>query len=230
MSNRREFLKAAGAASILPMVNPSINLDGILVEQLDENWVEKLEQSQPCHDGLAFAQNYKTAQSAWDHCERADWMLWAWSRNVKQDSESHKRLVVVVCKIARRALKHTKDKRTKKLAKSAILAAEKWVTGEASLEEVRQAADAATDAADAAAWSARDAAAVYYAATDAAWSAANAAYAAYAAAGAANAAEAAATNAANAAANYGKTYYKELKDQADLIRKFEPKAPEFIKT
>ncbi len=94
--------------------------------------------------------------------------------------------------------------------KKAIQIARAWARGKATIEEVRNAADAAYTA-SAAAYTA-------YAAAYAAYAAADAAYAAYAAADAACSA-ACATSAASAACSAS------LKDSADIVRKLikEPK-------
>jgi hypothetical protein len=126
-----------------------------------------------CADAVAWvAAHGGTPRRIWSDCPRGDWMLWlAAKRGVDR-----KLVVTAVCKCARLALKHVPAGETRPL--KAIEAAEAWVRGEATIEQVRAAADAA-DAAYAA--YAADAAYAAYAA----YAAAAAAYAAYAAAAAA---------------------------------------------
>jgi hypothetical protein len=132
----------------------------------------------------------RTLEEAWNQCERGDWMLW-FAGKIEVD---RKLLVLAACGCARKALKNVPEGEER--PRIAIEAAEAWCRGEASIEDVRAAADAAraaayaaraaADAADAAAYAARAAAYAAYAAADAADAAARAAaYAAYAAADAA---------------------------------------------
>jgi len=136
----------------------------------------------------------KTHKRAWETCKQGDWLLWiAGSLDIDR-----KLLVLAACACVRRALKYIPAGEDR--PRIAIETAEAWTRGEATIEQVRTAADAAAHAAaDAAAYAATDAAAhaaadaAAYAATDAAAhaahvaayasadAAAHAAYAAYAA-------------------------------------------------
>jgi hypothetical protein len=191
-----------------------------------------LEKLGACGDARELADG-KTAKQAWETCERGNWMLWA-AGAAKVD---RKLVVQAACDCARLALKFVPAGEDR--PRIAIETAERWVKGEATLDEVRN-AYAAANAAYAAAYAAANAAAnAAYAAANAA---ANAAYAAaYAAANAANAAaanaayDANAANAANAAyaaasAAYAAAYAanaayayaartKTLKECAALVRK-----------
>jgi hypothetical protein len=135
----------------------------------------------------------KTFKTAWVECERADWMLWLVGKMQGQKGwPTHQQIVLVACDCAELVLpiyekKYPKDKRVRECLETT----RKWAKGEATIEEVHAAANAAYAAANAAAYAAANAAAY-----DDAANAAN--YAAYAAA---NAANAAANDAANAAAN-----------------------------
>jgi hypothetical protein len=119
------------------------------------------------------------------------------------------------CQIAREALRFAPEDEAR--PRIAIETTERWVVGDATIEEVRAAADAAfaaaADAADAAAFAA-DAAA----AADAADAAAFAAYAAATAADAAYAAYAAATAAANAAVGRSRGQVWDRARNAELLR------------
>jgi hypothetical protein len=90
----------------------------------------------------------KTAQEAWDTCDRADWLLW-WVARAKPDAKRD--IVRVACKIARLVLKYVPQGEER--PRLAIEAAERWADDptEANLIAVRQAhaAAAAYAAADA---------------------------------------------------------------------------------
>ena len=128
------------------------------------NHIKKLQNIGACSQAVEWCKNHKSMQSAWDNCERGDWMAWLLGRTVKKNSKAHKKLVLVACKIARDVLYLIPSKEKRPLI--AIETAEKWCRGEATTEEVRAAADAAADAAAAAA-----AAATAYAADAAAYAA-----------------------------------------------------------
>ena len=106
-------------------------------------------------------------RQAWDECRRGDWLLW-WAVRRKVD---RKLLVAAACGCARLALPYVKGGEWRPLR--AIEAAEAWYRGEATLEQVRAAADDAYTAASYAAASA-------YAANYAAYVGAHVDYAAYA--------------------------------------------------
>jgi len=108
-----------------------------------------------CSEAIKWHETQANDKQAWDTCERGDWLLWLLGR-IKVD---RKRLVLCCCECARLSLKYVPENENR--PRIAIETAEKWAKGEASIEEVRAAADAAAYAADAAA----DAA---YAAADAA--------------------------------------------------------------
>ena len=144
-------------------------------------------------------------------------MLWFCGKYAgDHESEARKILVAAACDCAELVLKYVEKGEERPMI--AIETARKWIKGEATIAEVRKAADA--DAAYAAA-AAADAA---YAAADAAYAAASyAADAAYAAAAAADAAYAAASYAAYSA--YAAAREETLKKCADIVRKHYPKPP-----
>ena len=167
--------------------------------------IKRLQKLRACSGAIEYARTCTTWQSAWDNCERGDWMLWLLGKlSDGPKSQSRKKLVLAACKCARLSLKYVAKNEKRPL--KAIQVAEKWANNEkgASLQDVR--------AAYAAAYAAADAAAAAYAAADAA---------AYAAADAADAAYAAAYAAADAAAARTKIQKK----CADIVRKTYPKAP-----
>ena len=87
---------------------------------------------------------------AWEMCERPDWMIWF----ARRRSVERKVLVRIACDCARTALRFVPEGEDR--PRLAIETAERWTRNEATIDEVRAAADAADAAADAA-----------YAATDA---------------------------------------------------------------
>jgi hypothetical protein len=173
-----------------------------------------LEGLNACEEAVLWSKEFNTLKEAWEVCERGDWMLWLLGKQSGPvDSDSRKKLVWTSCQCARLALPCVKEGEDK--PRIAIEAAEAYAINEASIEDVRNAATAATAAAhtdDAAATAATAAA---HTADDAA---ANAA--AYAAAAAANAAAYAA--AAYAAAAYAAARRKTLKQCANIIRENYP--------
>ena len=131
-----------------------------------------------CADGYEFSvrSGATTLAELWDKLERPDWMLWlADKKGLKLDEKG---LRLFACECAEEVLliyerEYPKDSRPRK----AIETARRYANGEATLEELDAAKDAAwaaaRDAARAAAWdAARDAA---RAAEAAAWDAARAA-------------------------------------------------------
>ncbi len=159
--------------------------------------------------------DYDSLQSAWNACERPDWMLWLLYRL----GADRKLMVTLACDCAETALpiwhkRYPKDDRPA----HCIAVTRRWVLGTATIEEVREArrecfaaAYADADAADA------DATAAYADADAAVAAAADAAYAAYADAAAAVAAavaDAAYAYAADAAARK-----KANRRMSSLIRK-----------
>ena len=125
---------------------------------------------------MLWAKDYKTLRSAWEACERVDWMLWLCAKmEGKKGWSTRQQIVLVACDCAELVLpiyekKYPDDKRVR----NCIEVTRKWANGKATIEEVRQARRAAAYAAAYAAY-----AAAYAAADDAAaYAAADAAYAA----------------------------------------------------
>ena len=214
---------------------------------MSEHWVDKyLVPLGACSSGVAKSREYPDPQSAWDSWENGSELLWTLWKTCEQDRTS---LVLCACDIAERVLpifeaRYPDDNRPRE----AILIARKFVDGDATLDEVRATADAASavyaarassDAARAAAYASEAAARAVYAARAAAYAAdatadatayaihaAYAAYAAHAADASAYAARAAyAAHAADASADAARA---ERKAQADIVRKYFPTSP-FLK-
>ena len=122
-----------------------------------------------CHEAREWAAG-KTLKQAWNECHRGDWLLWLAGRL----DIDRKVLVRAACACARLALPHVPAGETRPL--EALETTEAWTRGEATIEEVRAAAEAARAAraaraaADAAtaAWAAEAAAAAWAAAWGAA--------------------------------------------------------------
>jgi hypothetical protein len=106
-------------------------------------WHAQLTKHHACEEAIEWAKPYKTFTAAWNACERGDWMLWL----VAKSEVDCKAVVLAACACARTALKYVQKGDKRPLI--AIKTAERWAHGEATIEEVRDAA------ADAAAYAAR---------------------------------------------------------------------------
>jgi hypothetical protein len=162
---------------------------------------DKLSKVGACSDARQWVRTQKSAEEAWQNCERGDWMLWL----AEKLSVDDRKLTMAKYHCAAQVLHLMKDQRSL----DAMAASLQYANGEISREQLN---DAAYAAADAYAYAA--AAYAYAAAAYAAYAAAADAYA-YAAAAAADAAYAYAADAAYAAA-----HIKSLKNSADICRKY----------
>jgi hypothetical protein len=136
-----------------------------------------------CHEGREWVATQPDAATAWATCPRGDWLVWLLGALHVRGYVSRQTLVLAACACAETVLRHVPA--GEDLPRLAIEAARRWARGEATVEEVRAAANTAADAAVAyAAVAAADAAvaaadaAVAYAADAAAVAAADAAVAA----------------------------------------------------
>jgi len=86
----------------------------------------------------------KSMRRVWDSCERGDWLLWL-SAKLRID---RKLIVLAACDCARTALRFVPAGETR--PREAIETAEAWCRGEATINQVRDAAHAAYAAAHAA--------------------------------------------------------------------------------
>jgi hypothetical protein len=145
-----------------------------------------------CREAVDFCRG-RDLKTAWHECERGEWMLWFAGRlNIDL-----KLLVAAACDCAEPALKYTTNPRVAEC----LAMTRRWCVGQATIEELNTAANAAAaESASAAAWAAEAAARSARAASGAAW----AAEAAYAAARAAWAADSA--------------WAESLRQSADLVR------------
>jgi len=95
---------------------------------------------------IEWAKTQPDPQTAWDNCERGDWMLWLLEQLAGDlGSESRKKLVLTACQCARLSLKYIPEGEGRSL--KAIETAEAWANGKngVSLEDVKLAADDAAD-------------------------------------------------------------------------------------
>jgi len=158
-----------------------------------------LESLTACEEAIRWY-NDKDSKEAWASCERGDWLLWI-AANLRID---RKLIVLAACDCAEQSLYLIPEGEER--PKKAIETARAWARGEASLEEVKAAANAAdadsyaihaysyaTDAAYYAAYYATDTAATYVASV--------ATYVAY-----------------SAATDYAATREESLKKSAELVR------------
>ncbi|MDP2730557.1 MAG: hypothetical protein Q8O55_08735 [Dehalococcoidales bacterium] len=97
----------------------------------------------PCQESIDWAKTQPDWQTAWNNCERGDWMLHRLARNMGEwGSPAHRKLVLAACQCARLALPYVAEGEKRPLL--AIELAERWAKGEAiSREQLRNAADAA---------------------------------------------------------------------------------------
>jgi len=161
--------------------------------------IAKLKQYDACKEAVAWVRAQPNKQAAWDSCERGDWMLWYCARvSGGPASHSRKRVILAACDCASLSLKFAGKHR--KVVMKCIRTARAWAHGQASMDQVRSAANAA-----------------------------NAAYTAYAARAAAYTAYAAytanAVYAANVAASAAYTAAVSSKKCAQIVREHYPKPP-----
>ena len=178
---------------------------------------EKLEKLGACTEGIQWAFTQSDYKTAWQNCERGDWMLWL----AKALNVDDRKLALARYYCANQVRHLMKDQRSL----DAMDAALKYANGEISRDELNTAATYAAATYAAAAYNAAaaaddDAAAVAEAAAYAVAAAADAEAVAEAVAAAADAAvaEAVAAAADAAAAAYRDAISKSLKRSADICR------------
>ena len=124
-----------------------------------------LNKKSACSEATEWVESHRwTAKTLWNRCENGAWMLWIAARI----GVDRKLLVRAACACARESLKYVRAGEER--PRVAIETTERWTRGEATIGEVRAAADAAADAAAAASYAAAaaDAAAAAAYAADAA--------------------------------------------------------------
>ena len=120
-------------------------------------WRVRLQALDPCPEAVQWLDegDYRTLQTAWDACERADWMLWLLGKQVTTTgSPAHRVIVRIACACAESVL-HLVSKNEERPRKTVELA-KRWADGDANVssEDIQAAARAAEAAAGAAAWAA----------------------------------------------------------------------------
>src|SRR3990167_9347087 len=111
--------------------------------------IKLLEKLSACNEAVTYADQFNTLNEAWQVCGRGDWMLWlAGQLSGKPESESRKRLILVVCQCARLSLEYTTDPQPLKT----IEIVEAWAKGDPTItfNDVRNASYASNAAANAA--------------------------------------------------------------------------------
>ena len=108
----------------------------------------KLEKLHACSDAREYVKTQKTILSAWQNCERGDWMLWL----AKKLNIDDKKLTMAKAICAKQVEHLMKDQRSK----DALQACFDYVNGKITREELNAAAYAADAAYAAAAYAAAD--------------------------------------------------------------------------
>jgi hypothetical protein len=195
---------------------------------------EQLRSAGACEEAREWAEDFTSAQKAWDACERGDWMLWAVGKSIYSDPWTDGRKPLLACALdCALTVKHLWPNKQKDKIGEAVKALRLWIKGKATTDqavEARRQLDAACDADSAASAAAYDADSAASAAAYAAYAAASAAaYAAYAADAASDAsayasdASAYASYASDAASDASRA--KTLAKCAKIVRKHFPKPP-----
>jgi hypothetical protein len=191
---------------------------------------EFINKYKPCKEAAewlrSLPENY-TMKTAWEECERSDWLMWLLKRLPPEQKPDKTSFVRVAVAFAKRALPiYEKSRPNDKRPAEAIAAAERWITE--PTEENRAAASCAAASCAATSCAAASCAAAYAAASDcAAYAAASDCAAAAAASDCAAAASDCAAYAADAscaaascavAVAYDAAKKAERKAQAEIIR------------
>lgn len=175
------------------------------------HWSKSLAKLGACYEAQRWSNKQPDAATAWDACERADWLLWILGRADTSASWSEERKPLVRCALACAAegLRYAKEGEAKEAAEACISVTQAWCEGGATREEVEE-ARAAAYAADAA---------------DAAYAAADAAYAAAAAAAASCPVPSRAAASAASAAYSAAARMRVLREMCDVVRSHYPNPP-----
>ena len=104
---------------------------------MKKHWTEELERLNACKEAVEWAEGFPSLQDAWEACERGDWMLWLAGKYCRS-KEDRKPLVLAACGCARLALPFVEEGEERPL--KAIETVEAWTRGEATIQQVRDAA------------------------------------------------------------------------------------------
>lgn len=103
----------------------------------------------PCREGRDFALQYQNMSEVWDNCPRADWLLWICKQmNIRNDKQFRLFAVWCIRNMMCSGDRTMWDLLTDERSRNAVVVAEKFANGEASVGELkaaRQAANAAYD-------------------------------------------------------------------------------------
>ena len=189
-----------------------------------QDHIKFLEQHHACATAMEFILSAPDRETAWNTCNRSDWMIW-FLRSIRFSDQKVWRLFACWCvrNTPTNDGRTTWDLLSDPRNRDAVEVAERFANGEASAKELNvarnAAADAAADAAAAAAYSAAAYSAAAYSAADAA---ADAAYSAAAAAADAAYSAAAVYSAVYSAADAAADADAAHKAQADQLRLMVP--------
>jgi len=105
-------------------------------------WKEKLMRLKPCGGARQWLESQTDAETAWNSCEQADWLIWL-ALVLRIDRRMR---VMAACQIAKAVLKHTPNRDEPLLR--AIETAKAWSQGAATEEDCYLASRGAWDVAD----------------------------------------------------------------------------------
>ena len=115
--------------------------------------IEYLHSLGACDDAIKFADKHLSLKSAWEVCQRPDWMLWLLASIEHQDDKNYR---LYACWCVRNTPLHDGrtvwDLLTDPRSKNAVEVAERYAVGDATQEELATARATAGDAAGDAAW------------------------------------------------------------------------------
>ena len=97
---------------------------------MNKRSVRKLEGFHACSEAVEWFRTQPSLREAWESCQHSDWMLW-FLEELEADS---KLFVEVACRIARTVLHLIPDGEDR--PRKAIEAAEGWLDGKVTAEEV----------------------------------------------------------------------------------------------
>jgi len=112
------------------------------------HWSDQLTELDACGGAVKWAREQPSYAQAWRICHRGDWLLWLAARL----AVDRKQIVLAACDCAELSLRYVPAGENR--PRIAIETARKWCAGEATLDDVRKAADAAASSSNAAAYAA----------------------------------------------------------------------------
>jgi len=107
---------------------------------MTQDWKRKIEELGPCKEAVRWLTGQASFESAWQTCERGDWMLWLLGKlSDKPRTISRKKLVLTACACARLTLPSAGENRT--VAEHTLEVTEQYARGEngVTLDDVRAA-------------------------------------------------------------------------------------------